>query len=108
MSLHRAGVDILAGSNVSEPLPILGGIAHGASLHHELQLLVAAGLAPLEALKAATSVPARRIGLTDRGRIVPGARADLLLVNGDPTTNISSTLNVQSVWRRGVMLNSPA
>ena len=55
MALHKAGVDILAGSDVSEPIPILGGLAHGASLHHELQLLVAAGLKPIEALRSATS-----------------------------------------------------
>ena len=108
MALHKAGVDILAGSDVSEPLPILGGLAHGASLHHELQLLVAAGLTPVEALKSATSVPARRFGLTDRGRVAPGARADLLLVKGDPTTTITDTLNIQSIWRRGVMLDVSA
>lgn len=108
MALHKAGVDILAGSDVSEPLPILGGLAHGASLHHELQLLVAAGLSPVEALKSATSVPARRFGLNDRGRIAPGARADLLLVEGDPTTDIAHTLSIRSIWRRGVMLNSVA
>ncbi len=106
MALHQAGADILAGSDVSEPLPILGGLAHGASLHHELQLLVAAGLTPIEALRAATSTPARRFGLTDRGRIVPGARADLLLVDGDPTTNISDTLSIRAVWRRGVQLTT--
>ncbi len=89
MDLHKAGVDILAGYDVSEPIPILGGLAHGASLHHELQMLVAAGLNPIEALRSATSIPARRFGLTDRGRIVPGFRADLLLVEGDPTTNIT-------------------
>ncbi len=104
LALHRAGVDILAGSDVSEPIPMLGGLAHGASLHHELQLLVAAGLKPVEALRAATSVPARRFGLTDRGRIVAGARADLLLVDGDPTINIGDTLNILSVWRGGVRL----
>ena len=78
MALHKAGVDILAGCDVSEPLPFLGGLAHGASLHHELQLLVAAGLTPIEALRAATSVPARRFGLNDRGRIAPGFLADLV------------------------------
>lgn len=57
-ALRDARVDILAGSDVSEPLPMLGGLAHGASLHHELQLLVQAGLTPVEALRAATSVPA--------------------------------------------------
>jgi imidazolonepropionase-like amidohydrolase len=104
MALHKAGVDILAGCDVADPLPMLGGLAHGASLHHELQLLVAAGLTPSEALRAATSTPARRFGLTDRGHIAPGARADLLLVDGDPTTNISDTLSIRAVWRQGVQL----
>src|SRR5208283_3956051 len=106
MALHKAGVDILAGSDVSDPIPILGGLAHGASLHHELQLLVAAGLTPVEALRSATSIPARRFGLADRGRIVPGARADLLLVEGDPTTSINDTLSIIGVWRCGTKLNS--
>jgi len=98
-ALYNAGVNILAGSDVSEPIPILGGLAHGASLHHELQLLVAAGLKPIEALRAATYTPSRRFGLTDRGRIAPGARADLLLVEGDPTINITDTLSILGVWR---------
>jgi imidazolonepropionase-like amidohydrolase len=106
-ALHNAGVDILAGSDVSEPIPTLGGLAHGASLHHELQLLVAAGLKPIEALRAATSVPARRFGLTDRGRIVTGARADLLLVDGDPLTKISDTLFILDIWRNGTKLSTP-
>jgi imidazolonepropionase-like amidohydrolase len=105
-ALRDAGVDILAGSDVSEPIPILGGLAHGASLHHELQLLVAAGLKPIEALRSATATPARRFGLTDRGRIVPGALADLLLVDGDPLTNIGDTLSIHSVWHRGVHLTT--
>jgi imidazolonepropionase-like amidohydrolase len=104
MALYEAGVDILAGSDVSEPLPILGGLAHGASLHQELQLLVAAGMKPAEALRAATATPARRFDLTDRGRIAPGFRADLLLVDGDPLTNISDTLSINSVWKNGVKL----
>jgi len=102
--LRDAGVDILAGCDVSEPIPMLGGLAHGVSLHHELQLLVAAGLSPVEALRAATSTPARRFGLTDRGRIAPGALADLLLVEGDPSTNITDTLSICKVWHRGTLL----
>jgi imidazolonepropionase-like amidohydrolase len=105
MALHEAGVDILAGSDVAEPLPGLGGLAHGVSLHHELHLLVAAGLKPIEALKSATSIPARRFGLTDRGRIAPGLIADLLLVDGNPLVNISDTLSIRSVWHRGVLLS---
>ena len=101
-ALHTAGVDILAGTDVSEPMLAFGGMAHGASVHHELQLLVTAGLTPLQALQAATSTPARRFGLSDRGRITVGARADVLLVDGDPTTTISDTLSIRAVWRRGV------
>ncbi|GAB2886388.1 amidohydrolase family protein [Streptomyces mayteni] len=51
---------------------------------------------------AATSEPARHFGLTDRGRIAPGLRADLLLVHGDPTTDSTATSAIADVWRRGV------
>lgn len=102
-ALNDAGVDILAGSDPS--VASVGGMVHGASLHHELQLLVKAGLTPIEALSAATSVPARRFGMNDRGRIVNGARADLLLVKGDPTINISDTLSIEAVWRQGAQLS---
>lgn len=63
-----------------------------------------AGLAPVDALRAATSVPARRFGLTDRGRIAQGLRADLVLVDGDPTTTIADTLNIRHIWRRSTHL----
>ncbi len=105
MDLHRAGVDILVGTDVSVPVPSLGGLAHGASVHHEMQLLVEAGFTPVEALQSATSKITRRFGLTDRGTIVEGARADLLLVDGDPTVNISDTLSIRGVWQRGIRSN---
>ncbi|MEU4317630.1 amidohydrolase family protein [Nocardia fluminea] len=104
--LSDIGVDLLAGTDVSLPLPFLGGLAHGASVHHELQYLVQAGLTPTQALRAATATTARRFGLDDRGRIAEGLRADLLLVDGDPTTSISDTLNTRAVWRRGTRLGS--
>ncbi len=103
-ALHDAGVDLLVGTDTSVPLPFMGGLAHGASVHHELQYLVRAGLTPTEALTAATATPARRFGLDDRGRIAEGLRADLLLVDGDPTVTISDTLNTRAVWRRGTRL----
>ncbi|BBH68543.1 imidazolonepropionase [Actinoplanes sp. OR16] len=105
-ALHDAGVDLLAGTDAAPfPLPFMAGVAHGASLHHELGYLVRAGLTPVQALRAATSVPARRFGLADRGRIAAGLRADLLLVDGDPTTRIGDTLNLRTVWRRGTALS---
>ncbi|WP_267424287.1 MULTISPECIES: amidohydrolase family protein [unclassified Curtobacterium] len=103
-ALHDAGVPILVGTDASAPDPALGGLAHGASVHHELQMLVRAGMRPADALAAATSVPARHFGLTDRGRIAEGLRADLLLVDGDPTSTISDTLNITAVWRRGTQV----
>ncbi|KAA9005860.1 amidohydrolase family protein [Paenibacillus spiritus] len=101
MDLHRAGVDILVGTDVSVPVPTLGGLAHGVSVHHEMQLLVEAGFTPVEALRSATSKTARVFGLHDRGRIAEGARADLVLVDGDPSVNIADTLSIRQVWRRG-------
>ncbi|MFG1643783.1 amidohydrolase family protein [Amycolatopsis sp. NPDC049252] len=100
-AMHEAGVPILAGSDANHHFGALG-MAHGASLHGELQLLVRAGLTPTEALRAATSVPATTFGLHDRGRIAPGTRADLLLVDGDPTSRISDTLSIRDVWRGGI------
>ncbi|MEV6877804.1 amidohydrolase family protein [Amycolatopsis sp. NPDC051128] len=105
-ALATAGVDLLAGTDASMAETFFGGLAHGASLHHELQYLVQAGLTPVQALRAATATTARRFGLGDRGRIAEGLRADLLLVDGDPTTNIGDTLDIRAVWRRGSRLVS--
>jgi hypothetical protein len=66
-----------------------------------LGLLVKAGLKPAEALKAATSLPAEKFSLTGRGRIIPGAVADLLLVKGDPTQDIRATRDIIRVWKEG-------
>ena len=93
-SLSEAGVDILVGTDASPRVP---GVAHGASVHHELQLLTAAGLTPRQALRAATSVPATRFGLTDRGAIRPGMRADLVLTEGNPA--------LRQVWKSGVAVD---
>jgi hypothetical protein len=89
-------VPILAGTDAINP-----GTAHGASIHRELELLVEAGLSTAEALAAATSEPARAFGLADRGRIAPGARADLMLVDGDPTADIRATRKIAGVWKAG-------
>ncbi|MEU4519141.1 amidohydrolase family protein [Amycolatopsis sp. NPDC024027] len=105
-ALAAAGVDLLAGTDASMAETFFGGLAHGASLHHELQYLVTAGLTPAQALRAATATTARRFGLGDRGRIAEGLRADLLLVDGDPTKNIGDTLNTRAVWRRGSRLEN--
>jgi imidazolonepropionase-like amidohydrolase len=95
--LIEAHVSILAGTDA--PVP---GTTYGASLHGELALLVRDGLTPIQALAAATSVPAGCFRLNDRGWIRPGMRADLVLVEGDPTTDVLATRNIVAVWKKGV------
>ncbi|QUQ62395.1 amidohydrolase family protein [Kutzneria sp. CA-103260] len=100
-ALREAGIEILAGTDAHATPGLPSRIAHGESLHHEFELLARAGLSPVEILRSATELPARAFGLTDRGRIAPGLRADLLLVQGDPTTDITATRNIRAVWRAG-------
>ena len=67
----------------------------------ELRLLVEAGLGPGQALAAATSLAAAHLGLAGTGRVVPGARADLLLVDGDPLDDLTALERVLLVTRDG-------
>ncbi|HEV2852677.1 MAG TPA: amidohydrolase family protein [Thermoanaerobaculia bacterium] len=91
--LHEAGIPILTGTDVP---------THGLSIHRDLELLIQAGLEPIDALTGATSAAAAAFRLTDRGRIAPGLRADLLLLNGDPTADIKATRKIQRIWKGGV------
>lgn len=80
------------------------GLTWGATLHHELRLFVErCGFSPIEALRSATSLTAMNFGLSDRGRIAKGMKADLLLVEGNPLEGIDDTLNIRAVWRDGVL-----
>jgi len=96
-------VPILAGTDASNP-----GTAHGTSMQLELSLLVRAGQTPVEALIAGTSAPARAFEYSDRGRIASGLRADLVLVDGDPTQDIAATRAIAGVWKGGVALDRVA
>ena len=101
--LAGAGVTILAGTDAPNP-----GTVFGASLHRELELLVRCGMTPAQALSAATAGPARVFGLTDRGHIAPGQRGDLMLVSGDPLTDITATRAIERIWRAGVLCDRRA
>ena len=90
-TLRDEGVALLAGTDASH------NMAAGALLHTELELMVKAGIPASEALADSTSVPAKVFGLADRGRIAPGLRADLLLVHGDPTTDIRRTRDIVAI-----------
>jgi imidazolonepropionase-like amidohydrolase len=106
--LAKAHIPILAGTDTSDATqPMMGVGAYGATLHEELKLLVGEGLTPVQALTAATSAPTKAFHLTDRGWIRPGLRADLLLVEGNPTQDILATRHIVAVWKRGVRVHQP-
>ena len=101
--LRAARVVLLAGTDAPN-----AGTAHGVTVHGELSRLVAAGLSPSEALIAATSAPARAYGLADVGEIRVGAIADLVLVDGDPTRDITATRAINTVGRAGHVVDRDA
>src|SRR3984957_645776 len=91
---HRAGVTILAGTDANQAPPAPASPRYGSSLHHELGLLVDAGLSPVDALRSATVLAAEYWGLADRGVIAAGKRADLVLIDGDPLADISAVSKI--------------
>lgn len=102
--LRERSVPVLVGTDAPNP-----GTWYGVSVHDEMSRMVRdAGFSPMEALRAATSVPAREFDLRDRGRIDIGMRADLVLVEGDPTTDIDATRAIVGVWKRGRALDREA
>ncbi len=101
-AFYQAGITILAGTDANTAPASPAPIQHGEAFHDELGLLVEAGLTPVEVLRSATVVPAEFFGFTDRGVIAAGRRADLLLIDGDPTQDIAATRAVRGVWVAGV------
>lgn len=97
-ALHDAGIPIVAGTDKGVP---------GASVAREIELYVQAGLSPLEAIRAATAVPARAMGLAqETGTIAPGLRADLIVVDGNPLDHISDIRNVVLVCANGTLYDT--
>jgi imidazolonepropionase-like amidohydrolase len=94
--LISAGVEVAAGTDCG-----IAGTIHGPALRQELGLYVSLGLSPIEALKTATSTAASVLSLSDRGQLVPGALADLMIVDGDATLDLARLERVSRVYRRG-------
>ena len=102
--LKRAGVEMLAGTDVGNPF-----VVPGWSLHRELELLVRAGLTPAEALRTATINPARFLGATDSlGTVEAGKLADLVLLDANPLEDIRSTARIRAVVANGRYLDRAA
>jgi imidazolonepropionase-like amidohydrolase len=96
-ALHRAGIPIIAGTDQTIP---------GHSMHREIELYVKAGFTPMEAIQAATIVPARAMGLDkDSGSLEAGKRADLIVIDGDPLADIRNTRNVLAVIANGKLFD---
>lgn len=102
--LHTAGVGILAGTDANDQPDAPVAVRHGESLHHEFELMARAGMTNVEILRSATVDPARAFGLTDRGTIAPGLRADLVLLGGNPLEDISATRDIRAVWCAGTRI----
>jgi|SRR5579872_32302 len=97
-ALHRAGVPIVAGTDQSVP---------GYSLYREIELYVEAGFTPMEALQAATIVPARVMKLeSESGSVEPGKRADFDILDANPLDDIHNVRSVRSVVNHGVLYQS--
>ena len=99
--LREAGVMLVAGTDAPYP-----GVFYGEGIHRELELLVDAGLSPLEAISTATKNPAI---LMDRegiwGTLTPGAMADILIIDGDPSSEISDTRRIDTVIQAGQIVD---
>lgn len=92
-ALHKAGVPIVAGTDQTVP---------GFSVYREMELYVQGGMSPMEAIQAATIVPARAMHLDNEvGTIQAGKRADIILVDGNPLESISNIRHVKTVVSNG-------
>ena len=98
--MHAAGVPIVAGTDAPYP-----GVFFGEGLHRELELLVEAGLTPLEAISAATSNAAKFAHDSTWGTIEIGKRADLLLIDGRPHERIGDTRRIVALMQNGRLLD---
>ncbi len=96
-ALHDGGVGILLGSDSPQYFNV-----PGASIHRELESMVAAGLTPFEALATGTTNPARFFDLEEEfGQLRPGLAADLVLLSKNPLQNITNSTTIEGVMIRG-------
>jgi imidazolonepropionase-like amidohydrolase len=99
----KAGGLLLAGLDPTG----YGGVVPGFGDHREVELLVEAGFTPVEAIRIATLNGAQWLGIADRvGTIAAGKQADLVVIKGDPSKNISDIENVETVFKEGIGYDS--
>ena len=94
-ALHKAGIQFVAGTDQAVP---------GYSVYRELEIYVEAGFTPLEALQAATIIPARVMGVeADSGSVEAGKRADFDILDANPLENIHNVRSVRWVVANGTL-----
>jgi imidazolonepropionase-like amidohydrolase len=98
-TLADAGILIGMGTDTASPNDL--GRWPGYFEHVEMEMMVQAGLTPMQVIKAATGDAARIMKLNDLGTLAPGKAADLLVLNADPLANIRNTRQIDSVWIAG-------
>jgi len=102
--MHKAGIGILAGTDTPIPYCLAG-----FGLHDELQLLVRAGLTPMDAVRAATYKPAEFLGKLDSlGTVERGKLAELVVLDANPLDDIANTQRINTVITGGRMYRKPA
>jgi imidazolonepropionase-like amidohydrolase len=100
-TLYDAGVNIGFGTDSGAMAVRIPGFAE----HRELELLVDAGLTPLQAINLASAKAAALLHLDDRGVLAPGKLADLIVVEGNPAAQIKDIHNIEAVWHRGKLVS---
>jgi imidazolonepropionase-like amidohydrolase len=97
---HAQGVLLTAGSDLG------GWMTPGVSLHRELELLVATGISPMDAIRIGTSNGARALGISDQvGTLEQGMLADILILRENPLVDIRNTLTIELVLQGGLILD---
>jgi imidazolonepropionase-like amidohydrolase len=100
-AVHDAGVPVVMGTDAGNI-----GTLHGPSIFREMALMQEAGLTPLQVLRAATVTGARAARReASAGTVAPGAPADLVLLNADPTADTSNAARIYRVFRNGKMFD---
>lgn len=99
--LAQRGATILVGTDANSEPKVPARPAFGTTYAEELQRLGDAGMTPLEVLWGANGGLAELFGLTDRGVVAAGKRADLVLVEGDPTSDLAAASRIRTVWLGG-------
>ena len=103
VAFAKAGGLLLAGPDPTGN----GGVLPGFGDQREIELLVEAGFTPVQAIQIGTENGAIYLGQRDRiGTLAPGKQADLVLIKGDPSTNIADIENVETVFKAGVGYDS--